>query len=74
MEKKTQVTLTPGMAFASICIGFIIHFILWIMVILHSYAMPMPGRVALIILVLLDFGEIFVGMYDRFSRFVKSSK
>ena len=74
MEKKTQVTLTPGMALASVCIAFIIHFILWIMVILHSYAMPMPGRVALIILVLLDFGEIFVGMYDRFSRFVKSSK
>jgi len=74
MEKKTQVTLTPGMALASVCMTFIIHFILWIMVILHSYAMPMPGRVALVILVLLDFGEIFVGIYDRFSKFVNSNK
>lgn len=73
MEKKTQ-TLTPGMALASVCMTFIIHFILWIMVILHSYAMPMPGRVALVILVLLDFGEIFVGIYDRFSKFVNSNK
>ena len=74
MEKKTQVTLTPGMALASVCMAFIIHFILWIMVILHSYAMPMPGRVALVIFVLIDFSEIFIGICDRFGKFVKSKK
>lgn len=74
MEKKKQVTLTPGMALASVCISFIIHFILWIMVILHSYAMPMAGRVALVIFILLDFGEIFMGIYDRFRKFVNGHK
>lgn len=74
MEKKTQVTLTPGMALASICIGFIIHFILWIMIILNSYVMPMPGRVALVIFILIDFFEISAAMYDRFSKFLNSNK
>ena len=74
MEKKTQVTLTPGMALASVCMAFIIHFILWIMVILYSYAMPMPGRIALVVLLLIDFGEIFAGIYDRFRKFVNGSK
>lgn len=74
MEKKTEAKLTPGMALVSVCMAFIIHFILWIMVILHSYAMPMAGRVALVIFILLDFGEILAGIYDRFSKFVNGSK
>ncbi len=74
MEKKTQATLTPGMALASICMAFIIHFILWVIVILNSYAMPMPGRIALIIFILIDFGEIFMGIYNQFRKFVNSNK
>ena len=74
MEKKTQATLTPGMALASICMAFIIHFILWVIAILNSYAMPMPGRIALIIFILLDFGEIFMGIYNQFRKFVNSNK
>lgn len=73
MEKKKEATLSPGMALASVCMAFIIHFILWIVVILNSYAMPMAGRVALVVFILLDFGEIFMGIYNNFSRFVKSS-